>query len=454
MTEQEIDKILQQGENYQIEFKKRINKDLASEICAFSNAQGGMILLGVDDNNMVTGININNTTRSKLESTISAINPRPDIQIIETKYNEKNIIIIDCKSGKNKPYIISGSIYVRYGSNSQKLTSPAEIRNFFQQENQIFWDKTACKDFLYPQDFDNEMFEHFIEASNISKALSQKEIIKNLNLVSEQNHFKSGAVLFFAKNPQKYFSHIGIRCILFKGNTKQYILDDKLFTGNIISQYKNAVQYVISKLEIRYDIENQGTSPRKEVLEIPEVVLRESLLNALAHRDYYAQGAVIHVEIFDNRIEIANPGGLVPQIDESEFGKKSFSRNSLIFNLLQRMGLVEKIGTGIPRMNQAMKNAGLFEPEYFTKGFFTVKLYRPIRFNKWLNNLELKISKNQEKILFEISENNKITLTELSKKIGISDTAVENNMKKLKNMDLVRRIGEKKSGYWQINTRI
>ncbi len=64
-------------------------------------------MLGVNDNNIVTGLEIDNTTRSKLESTISAINPRPDIKIIETKYDDKNIIIIDCKAGKSKPYIIS-----------------------------------------------------------------------------------------------------------------------------------------------------------------------------------------------------------------------------------------------------------------------------------------------------------------------------------------------------------
>ncbi len=454
MTKQQIELILQQGENSQIEFKKRINKELASEICAFSNSEGGIILLGVDDNNVVTGLDIDNTTRSKLESTISAINPRPNVKIIEIKYENKNIIIIDCEVGKNKPYIISGSIYVRYGASSQKLITSTEIRGFFQQENQIFWDKISCKNFSYPDDFDNEIYEFFIEKSNISKALSQKQIMKNLDLLTEKEDFKSGAVLFFAKKPKKFFTHIGIRCVLFNGNTKQYILDDKLFAGNLISQYEDTIQYIKSKLETRYEIESQGTLPRKEILEIPEIALKESILNALAHRDYYAQGAIIHVEIFDNRLEITNPGGLVPQIDENDFGKKSFSRNSLIFDLFQRMNLVEKVGTGIPRMNRAMKNAGLFEPEYTTKGFFTVKLFRPIRFSKWLSNLEIKITKNQENILFVISENKKISITEISKKTGISNTAVDNNIKKLKTLNLINRIGKKTSGHWQINTRI
>ncbi len=454
MTEKQIEIILQQGENSKIEFKKRINKELASEICAFSNSQGGVILLGVDDNNVVTGLNVDNTTRSKLETTISAINPRPEFEIIETKYNNKNIIIIDCKAGNNKPYIISGAIYVRYGANSQKLITSFEMQEFFQQANKIFWDKTECKKFSYPNDFDNKMYKHFIREANISEALPQEQLIKNLELTTKTNDFKSGGVLFFAKEPEKFFSHIGIRCILFKGNSKRYILDDKLFTGNLFSQYKNSIRYIKSKLETRYEIESQGTLPRKEILEIPEVTLKESIINALSHRDYYAEGAIIHVEIFDNRLEITNPGGLVPQIKENEFGKKSFSRNSLIFGLFQRMDLVEKIGTGIPRMNKAMKTAGLFEPEYSTKGFFTVKLFRPIRFSKWLSNLEITISRNQKNILSAMDENPKITYIEIRKKIGISETATENNIKKLKELNLIYRIGEKTTGSWQINTRL
>ena len=284
--------------------------------------------------------------------------------------------------------------------------------------------------------------------------MPQEQIINNLGLTTENGIYKSGAVLFFAKNPETFFQHIGIRCILFKGNTKRYILDDKLFTGNLVSQYENANIHIQSKLETRYEIESQGFLPRKEILEIPEIAIKESLINALSHRDYYVQGAIIHVEIFDNRVEITNPGGLVPQIKEYEFGKKSFSRNSLIFDLFQRMDLVEKVGTGIPRMNKAMKDAGLFEPEYSTKGFFTVKLYRPIRFSKWISNLEIEISQNQERILSAISENNKVTYKKLGTITNLGQTAIETNIKKLKDLKLLERIGDKKTGYWEINTRI
>ena len=454
MTNKQIEIILQQGENSKIEFKRRINKELASEICAFSNSSGGVILLGVDDNNIVTGLETDNATRSKLENTITAINPRPDIEIIETQYNGKNIVIIDCKSGKNKPYITSGAFYVRYGANSQKLTTANQVREFFQQENKIFWDITTCNDFSYPDDFDIELYNFFINKAKITKAIPQEKIIQNLNLTTKDGIFKSGAVLFFAKKPEKYFSQIGIRCVLFKGNTKRYIIDDKLFTGNILSQYENSIDYLTSKLETRYEIESQGSLPRKEILEIPLVAFKESIINALSHRDYYEKGAIIHVEIFDNRVEITNPGGLVPQVKDDEFGTKSFSRNSLIFGLFQRIELVEKVGTGIQRIRASMKSADLLEPEFKTKGFFTVKLFRPIRFSKWLNNLDTEITKLQEKILTIINDNSKITYKEIGEKTGVGKSTINKNIQILKDLNLLNRIGESRSGIWKINTKI
>jgi ATP-dependent DNA helicase RecG len=168
--------------------------------------------------------------------------------------------------------------------------------------------------------------------------------------------------LFFAKNVQSYIDHATIRCVLLKGTDKRYILDSKEITGNLVVQYGEALKYIISKLNLRYEIESQKGGPRKELLEIPETVFREALVNALCHRSYYDKGAVIMVEIYDDRVEISNPGGLISVITQQEFGTKSFSRNPLIFGLMQRIDLVEKVGSGIKRMRDTMKGANLRTP--------------------------------------------------------------------------------------------
>ncbi len=128
------------------------------------------------------------------------------------------------------------------------------------------------------------------------------------------------------------------------------------------------MQWLRAKLNVSYDIEGQGGGPRKEHWEIPETVFKEAIINALSHRDYYEKGAVIHIEVFEDRVEISNPGGLVSSISESDFGKKSHSRNPLIFGLFARMQLVEQVGSGIGRIQELMEKAGLPEASFRKEG--------------------------------------------------------------------------------------
>jgi ATP-dependent DNA helicase RecG len=110
---------------------------------------------------------------------------------------------------------------------------------------------------------------------------------------------------------------------------------------------------------------------------MPLDVFREALINALAHRDYYEQGAFTSVEVYDDRVEITNPGGLLPLVAKN-FGRKSLSRNPYIFSLFMRMNLVEHVGSGIGRMRKLMLDARLPEPQYETEGMFTIILYRKV----------------------------------------------------------------------------
>lgn len=451
-TEKELKQILQQGESYTVEFKRSLNKEIKNEICSFVNSSGGKLLVGVDDDGTVCGIMIDNKIRSQLQTSIEAINPRPNVTIDEIDYEGKRIMIINCLADDRKPYMVSGSIFIRVGANSQKLTTPDEVRDFFQETNKIHFDKAGNKNFSYPQDFDKKKFNRFIEEAGITKQLPEKQILKNLKLFSDKDEFLNAGVLMFAKNIQQHHEHASIRCLLFKGINKTLILDDKLVTGSIQEQYEGALQFLKSKLELRYIIETAG--PRVEKYEIPEVVYKEAIINALVHRDYYEIGGKIHIEIYDNRLEITNPGGLVSTLKKNEFGKRSVTRNPVIFGLFQRLNLVEQVGSGITRMHDYMKAENLPAPEFSLKGIFVVTLYRPTDFNKWINNWANDLTNNQIKILHEIYKNVEITHIELSKKTGLGTSTITNNIRKLKELGLLVRIGSERKGYWSISTRI
>ena len=112
-------------------------------------------------------------------------------------------------------------------------------------------------------------------------------------------------------------------------------------------------------------------------------------MNAICHRDLYEEGGTIMVEVYDDRVEISNPGGLLPVV-AAEFGHKSMSRNPLIFGLFTRMHVVEKVGSGIPRMRRLMKEAELPEPQFNTRGFFTVTFMKRAKTNSATNGTKKK----------------------------------------------------------------
>jgi len=199
-------------------------------------------------------------------------------------------------------------------------------------------------------------------------------------------------------------------------------------------------------MNVRYDIEGQGSGPRKEIWEIPETAFKEAIINALSHRDYYDKGGVIHVEVFDDRVEITNPGGLVSAIPQADFGKRSHSRNPLLFGLLARIHLVEQVGSGINRIKELMKNAELPEPIFQKEGIFTVVLLR----NK--NTLE-KIpdtfsKKSSHRILNMIKNRPEITNSEIALALKLTTRTIERHIFKLKKNGYLKREGSDKTGYW------
>ncbi|MFV5689741.1 ATP-binding protein [Flavobacterium sp. ZT3R25] len=162
----------------------------------------------------------------------------------------------------------------------------------------------------------------------------------------------------------------------------------------------------MAKFETR--CEGGVSKPRKELWKIPETLFKEAIINSLAHRNYYDKGGRITIELFDDKVEINNPGALVNVITRNEFRKRSLIRNPLISGLFERMRMVEQIGSGI-RMHDLMKEKGLTPPEFNIDGMFTVTFRKPFDFDKRVNLL----SENRMKILVVLHTNLDIKNSEL-----------------------------------------
>src|SRR5690606_22226717 len=381
-----------------------------------------------------------------LQNSINEISPSLHCNIYPIEIEGKEIVVIETPSGDSKPYVLSGAIYVRQGPNTQKLTTVEQIRDFFQQADRIYFDEAPCKTIDF-KDIPEKNIVQFRALAGFSSSISDEQIFNNLKLFTKDNFIKNGAVLFFAENPEQYFEKAVIRCAAFGGIDKRYIADDKIMTGTLYQQFLQTMNWLKGKLDIRYDIEGTGSQPRKELWEIPETVFKEAIINALAHRDYYDKGARITIEVFSDRVEISNPGGLVSGIPRNEFGKRSLSRNPLIFGLFERIKMVEQIGSGITRMRELMEEENLTPPEFNIEGMFTVTLRRHFDFEKWVNKWVNKLTQKQIIILRAIHENHDIKKAVLQQLTDFSATALDKNIDVLKKEGLLEREGTK-GGVW------
>lgn len=442
--------ILQEGEGYRAEFKSSLNSDLQRELVAFANGSGGRVFLGVSDDGKVTGIEATNQLRSQIQQAASTCDPPVDIKL-ETF---ENILIIEVKEGHDKPYRCTKGFFLRAGSSSEKMNT-AQIIKFVQSEGRIKFDELLFKKYPFEEIFDSEKLNHFLSLKNISKSIEDADILSNLGVlefVDDQAYLTHTGVLFFTKTPTKYIPHSNVVCARFQGNDKATILDKKELSGDLISNIEGAILFLKTHLKNRVEI--SGTR-RMEILETPEVVLREAIVNAIAHRDYFEKGANVMVEVFDDMIEISNPGGLPKGLSENDFGKKSLARNPNICALLNQVNYIEKMGTGISRMRKLMQENNLPEIQFEYSEFFTLKIER----ERQINPLEsiLQISAKRADKMFELLKaiytNENFSVNQISNQLSVSSRSVRDDLAVLSEHKLISTSGENKNRKYKITAQ-
>lgn len=375
-TSEELNLLLEEGEGYLLEYKQSINSDLPKELVAFANASGWRILIGVDDSGQISGVNLSNSEISKIEDMARSCDPPVTVAI--EKLTEKEILVVHVPEGANRPHRCNKGFFLRNGTSSQKMNTD-NITAFIQAEGKIRFDQRVRLDLDWQQVLDSGRFNHFLELANISQRSNTENLLLNLgagDVQDERFYLNQTGVLFFSKEPTYRLFHASVVCALFKGTGKVTILDRKEFTGSIIENIEDVMLYLRKHLQLRWEITDESTR-RKEVLELPEIALREAIVNAVCHRDYLEEGAQVTVEIFDDRVDIYNPGGLPKGLDAEEFGTRSICRNPLIANLLLRCHYIEKLGTGIERIRSSLREAGCAYVKPLFSQFFTLKFLRP-----------------------------------------------------------------------------
>ena len=333
--------MIQTGEGQLLEFKESGTSHLGREICSFANSLGGRILLGVSDDGMIRAVQNGNRLRSEVQSIARNLDPPLMVSVEEVG----GVLVVDVPSSRFKPHSSAGKFYLREGATCQQMGRD-EIREFFYQEGLVYFDEKENERFSWPNDLDQDAYDQMVRVCGITPSLDQEQLLKNLGLL-KNNFMTYAGSLLFGKSVSRLVPGASVNCCLFQGTTKTRILDQKIYAGDFLSNYHHAVSYLVAHLNTAYEIGFE----RKERLELPEGALREALLNAMGHRDYRTPGD-LQVHIFQDRVEIINPGGLVGGLTLETLGCQSIPRNPLLFGMMHRMNLVEKVGSGLKRIKE------------------------------------------------------------------------------------------------------
>lgn len=438
-------------EHQKTEWKTSWHDEYLKWICAFANAQGGVLEIGKDDKGNVVGLEnaekLLEDIPNKITNTMGIVE---DIDLIEE--NDKKYIRITVSPYAN---IISyhGKLYYRSGSTTQELRGSA-LSEFLMKKQGKNWDDFPIPD-VTSADLDLVAFREFRKKALASKRLTQKdlelsdsELIYSLQLM-EGKFLKRAAILLFHENPEKWVLGAYVKIGFFETGA-DLIFQDEVH-GSLIEMPDKVLDLIYHKY-FKAIISYEGIQ-RVETYPLPQEAMREAILNAIIHKDY-SSGVPIQIKIFDDKVMIFNTGGLLENwtIEKLLSFHGSSTRNPSIASTFFRSGMVESWGRGIEKIMSACKNESKPQPEFDATKSDMAVIFSTISDANITNSITNNdtINQTQEKILELMANNPKITVQILSEKLSIAPRNIKSNIKKLKELNLIQRSGTARTGYWTV----
>lgn len=441
------------SESSRIEYKRELSDGLEKEVIAFLNyREGGYIYIGIDKNNDIFGVSDADGDQLKIKDRLkNNISPSCmglfDVSLEQR--NNKDIIKITIASGSEKPYFLKKygmtekSCFIRIGSASEPMTQKLIDELFAKRtRNSISKIKSNRQDLLFEQ----------LKIYYNSKGLNLNDkFATNLELLNSDGDFNYVAYLLADING------ISIKVAKYNGLNRVDLIENNEY--GYCSLIK-ATKSVLDKLELENKTLTQITSKERVNKRLwNPVALREAVINAIVHNDYTYE-IPPKFEIFADRIEITSTGCLPDNINQDEFFEGiSVPRNKELMRIFKDLDLVEQLGSGIPRIIETYSRECVTFTGHFIRMTFKTFGYAP---EQQLNNEQAPelvdglvdelvdgLVDSQKLILKLIKENPRISKRGMSEQIGISDTAIDKNLKTLKTKQLIRRVGNDKTGYWE-----
>lgn len=275
----------------------------------------------------------------------------------------------------------------------------------------------------------------------------------------------NGAAMLFSNNIYPYDNFL-LRLARFRGNDKLEFIDNQRAEGNLFDLLDAGMAFLFKHLNLSGKITNRSLM-REERLEVPVSALREALINALCHRQWEKANLTISIAVYDDRVEIANPGIFPPKITPENIKEshESFPYNRNMAHALYRSTFLENWGSGIHRIIEACQEQGVEEPTWRWDGAFVyVTFKRPGKHDpsavrdglksdssKGESKGESKVKSNRSKVIALLSKNTRLTLPEIASLLNLSLGGVEKIVRQLKAEGILTRRGSTKAGEWLVN---
>lgn len=422
------------------ENKQSLNewREIVESIAALATSGGGVINIGYTPDGRRLGVQIGKGTIEDLANKIKLnIQPSQFPRIELEGEDDSTVITIKVEESPTKPVWAFNRAFKRVGRTNQVL-SPAEIQRLMEQTTGRTWDTLPCHGFTL-EDISADAVRDFLRRAGQDIETNVKTVLRTMGLMAPKGEICNGAVLLFALNPQQFIPQAQVKCARFNGVATVDFLDESTIEGSLLSQLDEAFRFITRNT--RQAIRITGKPEHEVVPEYPTAAIREALNNAVCHRDYTSAGTV-QVRIYDDRLEIWNPGALPLAITVADLYREhpSYPRNLRIAQALHHADIIEQWGTGTLRIIQACVDYGIHEPDFKSEmGTFTVRLRHLIEISEL--PLYTQLTERQQEVIKFVQEHGRIQSREYQDEFIIGERQASKDLSLLVKLGFFERHG-------------
>lgn len=456
MTNEELENMVARRERHDLELKESFGTETIETVCAFANASGGLIIIGIDDKGEPAKKNLRVESLRDFENKIStATEPSVAVDVEENLYRGHKVVVIRVQENPLKPVATRGRCFIRKGSVNHQMT-PTEIAECHIKSTGGSMDAIIIPG-VTKEDIDMEAVRDYMKRATAKgrRTFTMEEdpwdVLTKLELVKSETEITLAAYLLFAKDPQLKFSQTIIHAGAFKNNGAD-IIDGYDVDGRIQDQIDKTVVFIKRNIRCALVVP-PGRIDHVRVWDYPVEAIRETVTNAVCHRDYGSPHN-IQIKILDNDLVISSPGelpfdmSLETLLDPNHSSKP---RNKLIAKIFFDMGIIEQYGRGITKIKEECEKNSNSYPEWDNRlGTFTTVYKRREKEAEQGNKKTVKtLSPLQRQILLYLRQNPSASRRQIKSELPkTTDNIIKYNLAQLQKMGLLKHNGANHGGEW------